>query len=324
MIVTVAGATGFIGRALVKRLRDERHHVRALARVPAKAARLLGLAEDDVWRWDAAAGEPPPEAFLGADAVVNLVGESLADGRWTRARKAALRASRIDATRNLVRALAKLPENRRPAILVSGSAIGYYGDRPDEALDEDAAPGHDFLADLCREWEIAAHGAEPLGMRLVLLRTGLVLGAGGALQKMVLPFKLGVGGRLGSGRQWMSWIHLDDEVGIILHALLNEAVRGPINATAPSPVTNAELTRALGKALHRPAVFPAPGLALKAALGEMAGMLLTRQRVLPAKALATGYRFRFPSLEAALQSALHGDSGGPRADEAAGTPPSTP
>lgn len=301
MIVTLTGATGFIGRKLVPALKEKGHIVRILARDPERAK--VALDPDGAWAWDALAGPPPLDALAGADAVIHLAGESLADGRWTAKRKAALRASRIDATRNLVRALKDA--SPRPKTLISASAIGYYGDRPDGSLDENTAPGAGFLADLCREWEVAAQNAEPLGMRVVYLRTGVVIGkGGGALGKMTLPFKMGVGGKLGSGKQWMSWIHVDDEVGLILHALENESIRGPVNATAPSPATNAEFTAALGKALHRPAILPAPGFALKLALGEMADMLLTGQRVMPIQAEKTGYAFRYRKIADALAASV--------------------
>ena len=266
MIVTVSGATGFIGRKLVAALKEKEHTVRVLARDPDRAkAQLLPAG---AWKWDALSGPPPIEALSGSDAVIHLAGEPLAEGRWTKSRKEELRRSRINATRDLVRALKDA--SPRPKILLSGSAIGYYGNVPDGALDDDAKPGSDFLSDLCREWEVAAQNAEALGMRVVYLRTGVVLGEGGALAKMKLPFKLGAGGRLGSGKQWMSWIHVDDEVALILHALENDAIRGPLNATAPTPVTNADFTKAFGRAMHRPAILPAPAFALKIALGEMA------------------------------------------------------
>lgn len=300
MTVLVTGATGFIGRALVKALRARGDEVRALVRNPAAARAQLGT---DAFPWDD--GKPvPADAIEGVDAVVHLAGEGIADKRWTAARKKRLRDSRIDGTRHVVEAIAAA--SPRPKVLVSGSAIGFYGDVPEGDVTEGVSAGKDFLAEVCQAWEAEARKAESLGVRVVLLRTGIVLGAGGgALAKMLLPFKLGAGGPMGSGRQWMSWIHLDDEVGLVLHALDTAGVSGPVNATAPAPARNRDFARALGRALHRPAFAPAPGFALKLLLGEMAGVvLLTGQRVLPAKAEASGYAFRHPTLEGALKAAV--------------------
>jgi len=241
-------------------------------------------------------------AGVGADAVVNLAGASIADGRWSKQRKELLRASRIDTTRALVNALAKM--NARPSVLVSASAIGYYGDRRDETLTEESKPGTDFLAGLALEWEAEALKAEALGIRVVLARFGIILAReGGALPKMLTPFKLGVGGRLGSGNQWMSWVTLEEAVGILRFAVENATVRGAINVVSPQPLQNEEFTRVLAKAMHRPALFPAPAFALRLALGEMANaLLLSSQRVAPRLLEKLGYRFLHPDLSAALKS----------------------
>jgi uncharacterized protein (TIGR01777 family) len=238
------------------------------------------------------------------EAVVHLSGESIAAGRWTAARKASIRDSRIRGTSLLAGVLAKLAQP--PKVLVSASAIGYYGDRSEELLREDSAPGSDFLAGVCRQWEASTEAASRAGIRTVHLRTGIVLARnGGALAKMVLPFKLGVGGRIGSGRQYMSWIHLEDEVNAILHCLNTADLRGAVNAVAPAAVTNAEFTKVLGRVLRRPTLFPLPALAARIMLGEMAdALLLSSQRVEPARLAATGFRFRYSDLEAALRDVL--------------------
>jgi hypothetical protein len=234
--------------------------------------------------------------------LVHLTGEPVAQ-RWTPEVKQRIRSSRVDGTRNLVSALAKLSE--RPRVLVCASAIGYYGSRGDDLLTETSSPGGDFLAQVVVDWERAAGEAEALGIRVVPLRFGVVLGKdGGALPKMLPPFRLGLGGRLSSGQQWMSWIHVDDVIGLIRFALENSAVRGALNATALQPVTNAEFTRELAAALHRPAVFPVPGLALKLLFGEMAEVILGSQRVVPRAALSAGFRFEYPELRGALARLL--------------------
>lgn len=239
----------------------------------------------------------------GADAVVHLAGASVAGGRWTSSRKEVLRRSRVDSTRHLVSALAQLKS--KPRVFVSASAIGYYGNRGDEILTELSSPAGDFLAQLCRDWEKEAAAAERDAIRTVILRFGIVLAPhGGALHQMLMPFRLGVGGRLGNGRQWMSWIGLTDVVLLIRQAISNEALRGAVNAVTPNAVTNAEFTSALAKVLRRPALFPAPRFALQLALGEMAGALLASQRVTPAKLNALEYPFKHPQLKDALISML--------------------
>jgi uncharacterized protein (TIGR01777 family) len=296
--VTVTGATGLIGPALVAALRDRGDEVTVLSRDPARAARALGVAAEE---WDAASAAPPG-ALAGRDGVVHLAGEPLAQ-RWSAASKRRIRDSRVEGTRGLVEGLRAA--DPRPGVLVSASGVGYYGAHGDEAVDESAPAGDDFAARVCVEWEAAAREAEALGMRVALVRTGVVLDrGGGALAKMLPPFRLGVGGPVAGGRQYLPWIHLDDIVGIYLAALDGDAWTGPVNAAAPTPVTNAEFSRALGRALRRPAVLPVPGLALRALYGEMAIIVTTGQRAVPRRAQELGYAFRHPELDEALRSAL--------------------
>lgn len=297
MRALVTGATGFVGRRLLAHL--DRPVV--LSRNPQKARDALGV---EAHAWDALAGPPPPQAFDGVDLVIHLAGDPVAEGRWTAAKKRQIRDSRVVGTQNLVAALDKL--ERKPATLISASAIGYYGSQGDKVLDESAPPSNDFLADVCRDWEAAAQQAAAMGIRVCHPRIGIVLGrGGGALQKMLLPFKLGLGGRLGSGRQWMSWIHLDDLVGLILFAAEMPALRGAFNAVAPHPVTNLEFTKTLGRLLRRPTLLPAPRFALRLALGEFADFLLASQRVVPRVMQEHGYPFRYTHLEDALSAILH-------------------
>jgi uncharacterized protein (TIGR01777 family) len=246
------------------------------------------------------------EGLHNADALVNLAGAGIGDKKWTEQRKRELLDSRVEPTDLLAEQLATLPEGKRPSVWVSGSAIGYYGDRGDEVLTEDSSNGDGFLADLCRQWEAATAPAEEAGIRVVRVRSGLVIGPGGLLKPLLLPFKLGLGGPIGGGHQWFSWIALDDEVGAILHALDNGNVSGPLNATAPNPVTYGEFARTLGAVLHRPAVIPTPTLAVAARLGKQGAreMVLSGQRVRPAKLQATGYTFAFPELRPALEAAV--------------------
>ncbi len=291
MRVLLAGGTGFIGDPVARALRAAGHDVTIVSRhpgyVPAKS-----IAWDGVRR-----------AMQETDAVVSLAGEPIAGGRWTPARKAAIRGSRLDATRAIVSAIADA--TARPSVLVNASAVGYYGPRGDETLDETADAGDDFLARVCRQWEAEAFRAQALDVRVVALRIGVVLApGGGALGRMLVPFRACLGGRLGSGRQWMSWIHRADVVGLVLAALGDAAYAGPVNATAPAPVRNREFTTALARAVHRPAFMRVPGLALRLALGEMAGMLLTGQRVVPAKATSAGYAFRYPDVASALAASV--------------------
>ena len=252
--------------------------------------------------WDPIKGLPPEESLRDADAVIHLAGEPVAQ-RWSTDAKRRIRESRVMGTRNLVSAIGKL--ERRPQALVSASAVGYYGSRGDEVLDESAAPASDFLGDLCTAWEKEAREAESLGVRVVTIRTGVVLdGRGGALQRMLPPFRMGVGGKLGSGRQWMSWIHAEDLAAMYRFALETPAARGAWNGVAPNPATNADFTRALAGTLRRPALFPVPAFALKTIFGEMAEILLASQRVVPKAPEAAGFRFRFSQLEPALADVL--------------------
>lgn len=298
MRALITGATGFIGQRLLERI-DEPV---VLSRRADAARRKLGDVE--VHGWDLMAGPPPAEAFRGVEAVFHLAGEPVADGRWSADKKRRIMDSRKIGTMNLVKGLEQLPE--RPPVLVSASAVGYYGSRGEEVLDESAPPAHDFLAEVCIAWEQAAQQAAGFGMRVVNPRIGIVLGSGGgALGKMLLPFKLGFGGRLASGKQWMPWIHLDDLVGLFLHAASHQEVNGPMNAVAPNAVINRDFTRTLAAALRRPAIFPAPAAALKLAVGEFAEVLLASQRVVPRVAEQTGYAFQYPELAGALRAILH-------------------
>jgi uncharacterized protein (TIGR01777 family) len=301
MKILVTGSSGLVGTALVGALARGGHTVCRLVRP--QSAGGEGAKEGFAVAWNPATGELGG-AGVGADAVVNLAGASIADGRWTTQRKELLRASRIDTTRALVVALAKM--NARPSVLVSASAIGYYGNRGDETLTEDSKPGGDFLAGLAQEWEAEALKAEALGIRVVLARFGIILAReGGALPKMMLPFKMGAGGKLGSGQQWMSWVTLEDVVGSLRFAIESNSAKGPINIVSPQPVQNAEFTKLLAKALHRPALFPAPAFALRLALGEMAdALLLSSQRVLPRAIEKLGYRFLHEDLTSALAAVL--------------------
>jgi uncharacterized protein len=297
MKVIISGASGLVGAALTESLRGEGHTV-------ARLVRPDGAASAGDIRWDPASGFINLDAMEAADAVVNLNGASIGGGRWTPARKKLLVASRVNSTRFLVESLTRLKQ--KPRVLVSASAIGYYGNRGDEIVTESSAGGTDSLAKLSQDWEAEALRAQSSGIRTVLSRFGIILSAkGGALTQMLTPFKLGVGGRLGSGKQWMSWVALDDVVGILRAALSNEQVSGPVNVVAPNPVRNSEFTRVLASVLHRPAIFPAPAFALRVALGEMAdALLLSSERVQAERPPAAGYAFRYENLEPALHAIL--------------------
>ena len=295
MKIAITGASGFIGSALSGRLEADGHTVLQIGRGPAGPGRLA---------WDPAAGHLDGARLEGFEAVVNLAGASLASGRWSPARRHELRASRIASTRLLSQTLAAL--DRPPAALLSASAVGYYGDRGDEELTEASPAGTGFLADLCRDWEAETVPASDAGVRVVHLRTGIVLArSGGALARQLPLFRLGLGGRLGSGRQVMSWISLDDEVSAIVFAIGADGLRGPANLSAPAPVTNAAFTAALGRVLRRPARLPVPGPALRLVFGaDLADeALLGSQRALPAALLAHGYRFEHSDVETALRAA---------------------
>jgi len=302
MKVLITGSTGLVGSSLVSELERAGHTVCRLIRPVGSAGAVRTTAGFDV-RWDPTTGELGAAA-VGADAVVNLAGASIVGGRWTKGRKDLLRSSRVDTTRTLVQALSKLAA--RPRVLVSASGIGYYGSRGDETLNEQSAPGNDFLSDLSKDWEGQALNAEAMGVRVVCVRFGIVLARDrGALPKMVRPFRLGVGGSLGSGRQWMSWVALEDVVAIVRLALENGTMRGPLNVVSPQPVRNADFTSCLARVLHRPALFPAPAFALRIVLGEMAdGLLLSSQHVEPACLKKLGYQFLQPELESALRAIL--------------------
>jgi uncharacterized protein len=303
MRVAVTGGTGLIGSALIRALQSRGDEVVALTRDADRARTVLGD-QLDLRSWPAPEQAPPPaEALEGAGAVVHLLGEPVAQ-RWSEAAKREIRDSRVLATRSLVAVLTALPAERRPKLLVSQSATGYYGARGEEPLDESADPGDDFLAGVTVAWEREALAAQP-AMRVAVTRTGVVLSpSGGALAKMLPPFRLGVGGPVAGGRQYVPWIHLDDVVGGLLHCVDQPAASGPINLTAPNPVTNAELSRTLGRVLHRPAVLPVPGAALRLMYGEMAFIVMTGQRVIPARLQELAYSFRYTELEPALRDVL--------------------
>ena len=302
MRVTVTGATGRIGMRLVRELRERGDEVTVLSRDPQQAHAALGV---EAVAWQPTAQPAPAGALAGRDGVVHLAGEDIAQ-RWSTDTKRRLLESRELGTRNLVAGLEAA--GPRPSVLVSSSAIGWYGHRGDEVLDESEPAAADFLAQVCAAWEREAAAAEALGVRVVRIRTGVVLDKdGGALAKMLPFFKLGGGGPLAGGEQYMSWIHVDDLVSLYLAALGGgEGWSGPVNATAPAPVTNKAFAKALGRALHRPAVAPVPGFAVRALYGEMADLVVHGQRVVPEKARALGFRFAHPELEEALRSALAG------------------
>jgi uncharacterized protein len=297
MKILITGATGLIGRPLCRMLSDEGHTVIALSRSPQKAG---DLAAARVYEWEAQSGPPPAEALEAIDAVVHLAGEPIAGRRWSDEQKRRIRDSRVISTRHLVNGICAVTP--RPASLISSSAVGFYGDRGDEQLDEDSPPGEGFMPDVCREWETESARASEAGIRVVLVRTGVVLARrGGALEKMLPPFKLGVGGKIASGRQWFPWIHLDDIVEIFRHAVFSPSLSGAVNGVAPAVVTNKEFTECLARALHRPALFPVPEFALRMLFGEMADVLLSSQRVVPRRLLDSGYEFQYPQLAPALE-----------------------
>lgn len=302
MRIALTGATGLVGSALGESLHRDGHPLVVLVRNSDKARDLFPKAQ--IVKWESTSGPPPAEALEDLDAVVNLMGEPIAAGRWTQRRKKAIRDSRVVGTSNLVESLSRC--KNPPPVLVSFSAIGYYGDRGNELLQETSSPGTGFLTAVCKEWESEAQRAAQFGVRVVRVRGGLVLSErGGALPKMLPPFKLFVGGPVGSGDQWMSWIHIDDEVAVIRFAMENGSIQGALNCVAPNPVLNKDFSRELGKALGRPSFMPVPAFALQLLMGEMADVLLQGQRVLPAKLQAAGYRFQFPGLTEALHNLLH-------------------
>ncbi len=299
MRVVVSGATGLIGTQLVAALKARGDDVTVLSRNPEQAAAALGV---KAVAWQPLSGPPPTEALAGRDAVIHLAGEPVAQ-RWSAAAKQAILDSRETGTRHLVDAIAA--SDRKPAALLSSSAVGYYGKHGDDVVTEQTAAGNDFLAGVCVAWEREALRAEALGLRVVIVRTGVVLDAsGGALKAMLPPFKAGVGGPVAGGRQYMPWIHCDDIVGLYLAALDDPSWSGPVNGTAPEPVSNAVFSKALGRALGRPAVLPVPGFAIRAIYGEMAEIVTEGQRAVPAAAERLGYSFAQPELDEALRAAL--------------------
>lgn len=300
MKTLVIGATGLIGRNLCRFLAADGHSVAAVSR---SLIEPKGLAISEIHQWDTQAGPLPLAALSGVDAVVNLAGEPIDARRWSDQQKKRIRDSRVITTRNIVDGLRSVA--RKPTVFVSGSAVGFYGNRGDEPLEETSAAGKGFMSEVCQEWEGEAASAGELGIRVVQVRTGVVLSTeGGALKKMSAPFKLGLGGPLGSGKQWFPWIHIDDIAGIFQHAIVNGSLAGPVNGVAPHPVTNSDFTREFARALGRPAFLPVPEIGLKVLMGEMAEVLVGSQRVLPKAALDSGYEFRYPQLARALADLL--------------------
>lgn len=303
MRVVVSGATGFVGRKLVKALIERGDDVLVLSRRPELALRRLGEQIRAI-KWTPEYDPAWGEEIEGYDAVVNLAGEPIMGHRWTEAQKEKILKSRTESAAGIIKAIRRA--NHRPATLISASAIGYYGPHGDEELDEDTPPGEDFLARVCRAWEEEVEDDDTESVRTVRIRIGLVLGpGGGALEQIAKPFWLCMGGRLGAGRQWMSWIHIKDLVGIILWALDDPRVEGPLNGTAPQPVTNQEFARTLGRTINRPAVFPTPAFVVRLALGEAAEIVLQGQRVLPVRVQKLGYSFGFTTLADALRDIYH-------------------
>ena len=298
MKLVITGATGFIGSILIDRLWNQLHHLTLLSRRP---PREVNITRKEWFAWQPGIGGEWQKAVDGADGIVNLAGEPIAGKRWSAAQKAQLRSSRIDATKSLVDAITKAQV--KPKFLINASAVGYYGAHGDESVTEKTGPGGDFLARLCVDWEEEAKKAEAFGVRVALVRTGIVLAKGqGALAKMVPPFKMFAGGPLGSGQQWMPWIHIEDEVGLICFLIENDAARGAFNGTAPNPVTMQVFAKALGDALNRPSWVSVPPLALALMLGEMSEMLLHGQRAVPEAVLKLGFSFKYPELTEALRS----------------------
>lgn len=296
MKILITGATGLIGSALQKALRAKGHELLLASRKEPKNISYI--------QWDIEKGFSEPERLEGIDAVIHLAGESISALRWTDEKKKAIRNSRVLGTRNVVDTISDLKQ--RPRVLIAASAIGFYGDRGDEELTETSKPGKNFLADVCREWEAEARRAEDSGVRTVLLRTGIVLSKdGGALGTMLTPFKLGLGGVIGDGKQWMSWISLPDHIEAILFALENESVRGALNSVSPNPVTNQEFTTVMGEVLYRPTFIPVPEFAVNLVFGEMGeALLLDSMRVIPKRLEDAGFKFKFPELKKALENAV--------------------
>ena len=302
MKVLVTGASGFVGRRVVSQLLQRKHQVVVLTRSVAKAAVACG-AECKYVQWGDTHSPVPAQAFEGVDAVINLMGENIGEKKWDDTQKKKIYDSRITGTRMLIEGMSALP--KKPSVLVNASAIGIYGARGEEALDENASTGEGFLASVCKDWEAEAVKARSLGMRVVLMRTGVVFGKnGGALKKMLPVFKLGLGGKLGSGKQYMSWIHVDDLASMYVQAVEDNTMNGQYNAVSPYPITNAEFTKTLGKTLGRPTLFPAPAFVIQKALGEMSTIVLEGQKVLPSKFKEKKFQFRSASLEKTLKESI--------------------
>ena len=299
--VLVTGGTGFIGRRVCETLHNKDYVVNVVSRNPESAKHKLEFLQE-ISPWNPETEKLPIEAISNVQAVIHLAGETIA-GRWNSDKKRRIRDSRILSTQNLVASFAD--SDTKPEVLIGASAIGLYGDSGEDRFTEETLPGKDFLAEVCQEWETEAYKASELGIRVVTVRIGLVLGLGGGLLQQVLtPFKIGVGGKLGTGQQWMSWIHIDDVVGIIFHALENDTINGALNATAPTPVRNIEFTKALGSVLNKPTILPAPYFGLKLMMGEFADFVMLSQNVLPEKTEATGYEFKFRTIDSALSDLL--------------------
>ncbi|MFQ5937099.1 MAG: TIGR01777 family oxidoreductase [Acidiferrobacterales bacterium] len=297
MFILVSGGSGFIGRALCTRLINEGHRVMVLTRDRGRTRLVLSDKVATIESLGEITGKSAPQA------IVNLAGLSLGSGRWNDALKQEFIASRVDVTRALVNHISVLPQ--KPRVMVSGSAVGYYGARGDELLDETAAPGNEYQSDLCKAWEAEALKAQSQGVRVCIFRSGVVLGAGGGALSSLLPaFRLGLGGYVGSGRQWMSWIHMADLLGIILFLTASESLSGAFNSTAPNPETNRNFARTLGGVMHRPSIMQAPGWLVRLGVGEMAHLYLTGQKVIPKRLLDAGYKFQYPELRAALEDVL--------------------
>ncbi|MDM9385645.1 TIGR01777 family oxidoreductase [Chlorogloeopsis sp. ULAP01] len=305
MKVAITGATGFVGSHLVKRLNKEGHRVLVLTRNTAHAQKFFprqAFSNVEIITYTPTASGSWQQAIADCDGVVNLAGEPIGEGRWTPARKQEILNSRKLSTQKIVEAIANA--NAKPSVLVNASAIGYYGTSETTTFDETSSPGNDFLAQVCQTWETEAQKVTDYGVRLVILRFGIVLGLGGALGKMITPFKLFAGGPIGSGRQWFSWIHIDDLVDLIVQALTKPEMTGVYNATAPHPVRMAELSQTMGKVMHRPSWLPVPNFAIEALLGDGAIVVLEGQQVLPKRTLESGFEFQYPDLQPALEEVL--------------------
>jgi len=305
MKILLTGATGFIGRELAKKLDQQGHEIAILTRDP-DSARFHMPVHCELYKWNPDNNIFPRKALAGVEAVINLAGENIADGRWSKTRKARIMESRVKSVRLLTEAMEKI--DKRPRAFVSASAIGFYGDRGDEPLDESSSKGGGFLSNVCRSWENEALKAEKLNIRTVVCRVGMVLGRdGGALDKMSPPFRLGLGGRLGNGRQWMSWIHISDLANLIIHALENPSMKGIYNAVSPNPASNKQFTKTLANVLKRPAPFPVPEFVLKMGLGDLSELLLGSQKVSADNIIASGFRFGYPDLQQALEEVCSHD-----------------